>query len=76
MSTATNTDFTIHNLEQYIGEKSIIASRLIWLGLLDGDKDASFATFRPNLQCDNRREDSQIVNHLKSAGVDTDKRGG
>ncbi|WP_241286808.1 sacsin N-terminal ATP-binding-like domain-containing protein [Pseudomonas aeruginosa] len=72
---AIREDYSIDALEQYLGMKSIPASRLVWQALIRAEPSTAKARYRPNQQYQTREVDSQIVYHLRSSAWIPDKSG-
>jgi hypothetical protein len=70
-----NIDWTIDKLEKYLKKKDPAASRLIWLSLLQSDRNVATAKYQPNQRHDLEEAESQLVQHLKSYAWIPDKSG-
>ncbi len=73
--TAIDHDFSIPEINKYLSENSVPASRLIWNALCHADKKCAAARFRPNRQYNPRETDSQLVLELKRWDWIPDKSG-
>lgn len=73
--TIINIDYTIPELDLYLAEPSIQASRLIWNTVISADSEVATARFRPNKQYQILEAESQLVNSLKSHAWIPDKDG-
>ncbi len=60
-----NADWIIEGIEEYLSAKHVNASRLIWLSLLQADRAAAIARYRPNQHHGLQTGESQLVQHLK-----------
>lgn len=68
-------DYSIKSIEEYIDEKSVSASKLLWHALLAAESISSTAKYRPNQQYSIKTVDSQLVYHLKDNAWIPDKEG-
>lgn len=73
--TVIDEDYSISNIDKYIGAKTAAASRLVWDALIHADAKAARARFRPNQQYQTREAESQLVYHLKCHAWIPDKSG-
>jgi hypothetical protein len=74
-NTATNKDYSIAGLVEYLNAHSIDASRLIWVALKSAKPEAAYAIFRPNKNFDVRTEESQIICRLTNTNWIPDNSG-
>lgn len=61
-----NIDWTIQGLEQYLKEGNAAASHMIWMALIEAEKEVAKAKYQPNQRSLVRTCESQLVRHLKS----------
>ena len=73
--TGVNADWTIEDLGDYLSEQHRVASRLIWMAILQADRKIATAKYRPNQQHDLQTAESQLVQHLKSCAWIPDQSG-
>ncbi len=73
--TGVNVDWTIKDLEDYLSEQHQLASRLIWMAILQADKKIATAKYRPNQQHSLQIAGSQLVQHLKACAWIPDQSG-
>jgi hypothetical protein len=59
-------DYSIPELEKYLGSKNIFASRLIWNALISLNRDSGIASFKPNQQYTEKKVESQLIYFLKN----------
>ncbi len=74
-NTGIDIDYTIDNLQSYLKERSVPASKLIWQAITNATSVVSKARYTPNQQHKLREYDSQLVCHLKSVKWIPDKSG-
>lgn len=72
-NTGIDEDYNIRNIENYVSDRSVPASRLIWYALIGADSKVETARFRPNQQYGIRESESQLVNYLKKHAWIPDK---
>ena len=65
-STRINVDWIIQDLKEYLSEIHQTASRMIWMALLQAEREVATAKFRPNQRRILETAESQLVQHLKS----------
>lgn len=73
--TQINQDYTISDLDKYIGTQTIWASRLIWNALVHAGPECAQARYRPNQQYPTRVAESFLVYQLKRHAWIPDKSG-
>lgn len=73
--TGFNADWTIEDLDDYLSDQNQVASRLIWMAILNADSRVTTAKYRPNQQHSLQTAESQLVQQLKSRAWIPDQMG-
>lgn len=68
-------DYTIPHLEDYLSQKSITTSLLIWEAIKEGTRPHTKALYRPNAERAHREADSLLVHTLKTTAWIPNKQG-